>query len=206
VMLDDPREAAFRLRWEADQDQRAATHLIAQATDLQRNAELLRRQAETEMRAAALTQPAEIPLKIVRRYSLLAAGAGLLPGGLINFSGVLAVQVLMVSRIAKAFGLSLEGTRVRAAVSALLGSATHVNASRTIGVLAGTSVPVVGTLLFNITSPAVAYGLTQAVGRVFVMHFQSGGTLLHFDPHAFREYMLPYRNTRTWRRVWRCRT
>ena len=32
--------------------------------------------------------------------------------------------------------------------------------------------------------------MTQAVGNTFVMHFESGGTLLTFDAEKFRDYFI----------------
>jgi hypothetical protein len=41
-----------------------------------------------------------------------------------------------------------------------------------------------------VVTPVLAYAMTKAVGGVFIMHFESGGTLLTFDPKAFREYFI----------------
>jgi uncharacterized protein (DUF697 family) len=44
---------------------------------------------------------------------------------------------------------------------------------------------VVGAL---IAGPAIAAGSTYAVGKVFVHHFEAGGTLLNFNPDKMRAY------------------
>ena len=36
--------------------------------------------------------------------------------------------------------------------------------------------------------PALAGASTYAVGKVFVQHFESGGTFLNFDPEDVRDY------------------
>ncbi len=47
-----------------------------------------------------------------------------------------------------------------------------------------------GTVLGFILAPAIAYAMTKAVGKVFIMHFESGGTLLTFDPSQFRDHFI----------------
>jgi hypothetical protein len=36
--------------------------------------------------------------------------------------------------------------------------------------------------------PGVAGAATYAVGKVFIQHFESGGTLLNFNPDSVRDY------------------
>ena len=50
------------------------------------------------------------------------------------------------------------------------------------------SLPLVGTLLGTVVSSFVASQTTRALGRVYVMHFEAGGTLLDFSPEKMRAY------------------
>ncbi|HXJ39337.1 MAG TPA: hypothetical protein VNH18_08650 [Bryobacteraceae bacterium] len=148
---------------------------------------------EAELAAMA---PEDRAVAILGLYSKVAAVAGLVPGGLLNFAAILAVQVIMVWRIADTFGHRENKNRIRGVILALLGSAvpTSLGAGVMIGIrsLAVRSVPtlVAGTLAGFVVTPVFAYAMTKAVGSVFVMHFQSGGTLLTFDPDAFRKYFV----------------
>ena len=130
-------------------------------------------------------------LKTVERYSKIAAGVGLLPTFVLNFAAVLAVQITMVSKIAKIFHVSNDKERIRRSILTLLGSVLTSSVGHGIG-LAAASIPAVlaGTVLSFVLAPALAYSLTSALGRVFVMHFQSGGTLLTFDPGLVRAHFL----------------
>ena len=49
---------------------------------------------------------------------------------------------------------------------------------------------IAGSVLYFLVTPVLAYALTMAVGNTFIMHFESGGTLLNFDPKGFQEYFL----------------
>jgi uncharacterized protein (DUF697 family) len=133
----------------------------------------------------------EEALKTVERYSKIAAGVGLLPTFVLNFAAVLAVQIMMVSKIAKIFHVSNDKERIRRSILTLLGSVLTSSVGHGIG-LAVASIPVVlaSTVLSFVVAPALAYSLTSALGHVFVMHFQSGGTLLTFDPKLVRAHFI----------------
>jgi uncharacterized protein (DUF697 family) len=133
----------------------------------------------------------EEALKTVERYSKIAAGVGLLPTFVLNFAAVLAVQIMMVSKIAKMFHVSNDKERIRRSILTLIGSVLTSSVGHGIG-LAAASIPAVlaGTVLSFVVAPALAYSLTSALGRVFVMHFQSGGTLLTFDPKLVRAHFM----------------
>ena len=49
-------------------------------------------------------------------------------------------------------------------------------------------IPLVGSLSGMLALPIVAGASTYALGKVFVVHFETGGTLLDFDPEKTREY------------------
>jgi uncharacterized protein (DUF697 family) len=51
------------------------------------------------------------------------------------------------------------------------------------------AIPVVGTALATIVTPTLSAGLTYAIGRVFIQHFESGGNLLDFNPPDYREFL-----------------
>jgi len=49
--------------------------------------------------------------------------------------------------------------------------------------------PGVGTLIGAVTMPAFSAGATYAIGKLFIQHFASGGTLLDFNPPDYREFI-----------------
>ncbi len=146
--------------------------------------------------ALAAMEPEDRAVAIVGLYSKIAVVAGLMPGGLLNYAAILAVQVTMVWRIANTFGKGESKARIRGVILAMLGSAvpTAVGGTTMLGTRAAlihsTSAFLASTLAAFVVTPVFAYAMTKAVGSVFVMHFESGGTLLDFDPKAFREYFI----------------
>jgi uncharacterized protein (DUF697 family) len=130
-------------------------------------------------------------MRIVSLYSKIAAAVGLLPGGLLNFAGILAVQVTMVWKIANKFGHTEGKDRIRGSVLSLIGSALPTGIGHGAGVaLVAIPAVIAGTVVYFLVTPILAYAMTQAVGNAFIMHFESGGTLLTFDARAFGEYFL----------------
>jgi len=130
-------------------------------------------------------------MRIVSLYSKIAAGVGLLPGGLLNFAGILAVQVTMVWKIANKFGHTEGKDRIRGSVLSLIGSALPTGIGHGAGVaLVAIPAVIAGTVVYFLVTPILAYAMTQAVGNAYIMHFESGGTLLTFDARAFGEYFL----------------
>ena len=49
-------------------------------------------------------------------------------------------------------------------------------------------VPIIGALS-SLVMPTLSAGATYAIGKVFVEHFDSGGTLLDFNPPDYREFI-----------------
>jgi hypothetical protein len=49
-------------------------------------------------------------------------------------------------------------------------------------------VPVLGSTLGVVSVPVFAATFTSALGKIFQMHLETGGTLLDFDPRAVRTH------------------
>lgn len=146
---------------------------------------------EEPVKETAELSPVDSAIKIINLYSKIAAVVGLLPGGLLNFAAILVVQVAMVWRIAKEFGHNESKERVRGSILSLFGSILPTGIGHGAGLAIATIPAVVaGTLVYFLVTPVLAYALTRAVGNVFVMHFESGGTLLTFDPKLFGVHFL----------------
>jgi hypothetical protein len=51
------------------------------------------------------------------------------------------------------------------------------------------SLPGIGTVIGALTMPVVSAGATWVIGKLFIQHFASGGTLLDFNPSDYREFI-----------------
>ena len=130
-------------------------------------------------------------LKVVRRLSYWSAGVGLIPIPALDLTAIVAIQAKMIGDIAKVYNVPFNVIRAKAIVSALIGGTLPVGAGIGISGLLGSSskaVPGIGTIIGTLTVPAAALATTKTLGKLFIEHFETGGTLLNFDADKMREY------------------
>ncbi|KYO54419.1 MAG: DUF697 domain-containing protein [Tistrella sp.] len=128
---------------------------------------------------------------LVKRCALWGAGAGLLPFPLLDVALVTGVQVKMIYELSKLYDVPFSENRAKAIIGSLAN--TVVPGTAAAGLVGGVAslvkaVPVVGTVIGLAVSPTVSYAVTYAIGRVFIQHFETGGTLLNFNPDQLREH------------------
>lgn len=118
--------------------------------------------------------------QIVATYSAVGAGVGIVPVAVIDIAGLGAVQLVMLSKLADAYGVKYSGNLGRTILSAILGSLipTSLKVS-TIGLIR--SVPLFGPLLGLVTMPAYCWSVTYAIGTVFTELFERDGDLENLD-------------------------
>ena len=124
----------------------------------------------------------------VSRYVKWAAGLALIPLPLVDLAAITAVQVKMLSELADIYGVKFSDEIARSMITAVAGG---VGAGWVAAGAASTLVkmlPGVGTLAGIASLPAAAGVATYAIGKVFIAHFASGGTLLDGDIDRMREH------------------
>jgi uncharacterized protein (DUF697 family) len=114
--------------------------------------------------------------------------AGLLPVPIVDLAAVGAVQIEMLRRISKLYGVPFSKNRGRALIAGLAG--TMIPATTGIGMSSFIKgVPLIGTAVGAVAAPALSVAATYAIGMVFIQHFATGGTLLDFSPPDYREFI-----------------
>jgi uncharacterized protein (DUF697 family) len=126
--------------------------------------------------------------KLVEKFSLYSGVAGLLPVPFVDLAAIAGLQLQMLRRISQLYDIPFSKNRGKAVVASFAG--TMIPASTGLGVASIVkSVPVAGTAIGALTTPAVAVGATYVIGMAFVEHFERGGTLLDFEPPDYHEYI-----------------
>jgi uncharacterized protein (DUF697 family) len=127
-------------------------------------------------------------LKTVRTYMWWSMGAGLIPVPFADLAAVTGVQLKMLNEISKLYGIAFQENRGKAVVGSLIGSI--VPGTLAFGALGSAlkAVPVIGTFAGAPAMVLFCGASTWALGKVFIQHFESGGTFLDFDPDEVREY------------------
>jgi uncharacterized protein (DUF697 family) len=125
---------------------------------------------------------------IVKANVFWAMGAGLVPVPFLDLAGIAGVQLKMLNELSSLYGIKFSEHRVKSILASLIGSiGTNAIATGAIGSLIK-MIPIVGTTTGIVTIPIVAGASTYAVGKVFIMHFESGGTFLDFDANKMKSH------------------
>jgi uncharacterized protein (DUF697 family) len=127
--------------------------------------------------------------KIVRNHVVGSMGVGLIPIPLVDIVALTGVQLNMLRKLAKAYGIPFSKDKGKNVLASLLGAGMSVPIGTTLSSLVK-AVPVVGQATGALTMPVTAGAVTYAIAKVFTQHFASGGTFLNFDPEAVKEYYM----------------
>ena len=131
---------------------------------------------------------AELASKLVDRFATWSGVAGLLPIPVVDLVAVGGLQVQMLRRLSQIYNVPFSENRGKAVLSSLVGAmvptASGLGAADVLK-----AIPILGTVISAFVTPALAAGATYAIGRVFIQHFASGGTLLDFNPPDYREFL-----------------
>jgi uncharacterized protein (DUF697 family) len=135
------------------------------------------------------TEPREeVASKLVDRFAIWSGVAGLIPLPVVDLLAVGGLQVQMLRRLSQIYDVEFSANRGKALVAALAG--TMIPATSGMGAASALkTVPIVNLLAAGFVMPVLSAGATFAIGKAFIQHFESGGTLLDFNPPDYREFV-----------------
>jgi uncharacterized protein (DUF697 family) len=169
-MVQSTTETGVKPKMEAKRDSESET-ITAPATDAERD---------------------EMAANLVSRFSKWAAAAGVIPLPIVDMVAVGGIQLQMLRKLADIYDVPFSENRGKSLIASLAGSIVPVGAGAVAasGLLSALkAVPPLGMTLAAVTMPAISGGATYAIGKVFIQHFASGGTLLDFNPGDYREFI-----------------
>lgn len=141
-----------------------------------------------EAASPSFKEPAEAELdKIINQHVLGAAGIGLIPMPLVDLVALTGVQLNMLRLLAKAYGQKFSQDAGKNVIGSLVGGGFSVSISGLLSSLLK-AIPLIGQTTGALAAPIAAGATTYAIGKVFVMHFASGGTFLNFDPERVKDH------------------
>ena len=124
---------------------------------------------------------------IVKKHVIVTMGASLVPIPLFDLVALTSVQLKMLYSLTKLYQIPFSKNLGKSSIVSLLGGVMPTSAAMTLASLAKV-VPGLGTATGMISVSVLGGATTYAIGSVFMQHFESGGTLLDFDPKKMREY------------------
>ncbi len=121
---------------------------------------------------------------IIRNHVVWSMGAGLIPVLIADIFAVSALQLDMIRQLSRVYDIDFQETQGKAIVTALTSTTlARIGAGSVIKLIPG-----VGSLVGGATVSVFAGASTYALGEVFKKHFESGGTILDFDPDRLRKH------------------
>lgn len=114
--------------------------------------------------------------EIIQNHTLWAMGAGAVPLPVLDVAAVTMVQLDMLKQLSRVYGVDYNESFGKNLISAIAGSTlARIGASLIKGI------PGIGSILGGVSMVILSGASTYAMGRVFVNHFEGGGSLFDFD-------------------------
>jgi len=121
---------------------------------------------------------------IVSQHGNWAMAGGLLPIPLVDATVIIGVQLSMLKKLSTLYNIPFHRNRAKAIIMSLVGGFLPYMTGAGLAGLLGRVIPVLGWGVGIATVSVLAKATTHATGVVFIQHYESGGTLLNFDPVA----------------------
>lgn len=126
--------------------------------------------------------------RIVEKYSAFASGSVLLPIPGIDIVYITGIQLKMLSELSKLYKIEFKRDRGKAIVTSLISGIFANRFMFSAAPFMVRYIPVVGFLMAPLSIVLFSSAVTYSVGKVFIQHFESGGTFLNFKPDEVRTF------------------
>lgn len=124
---------------------------------------------------------------LVSSYVPWSVGAGVIPFFGLDTLALIGIQIRMLSKLSDFYEVPFKENSAKSIVASLLGGVVSTNLGASAGSLLKI-IPIIGPIASFAATPALFSAATYAIGRVFITHFEAGGTFLDFDPKETRAY------------------
>ena len=119
--------------------------------------------------------------KILEDYVIYTGGLGFIPIPVVDTLAIAGVQLAMLRELAQLYEIDFAPQLTKSIIGVWLSSVGTT--------LSGFKFfPGLGMAVGMIKTSAIGAAYTFALGKVFIQHFDQGGTMLDFDPIASRKY------------------
>lgn len=126
--------------------------------------------------------------KIVRKFVLLSIGAGAIPFPIFDIAASVVLQLKLIQELSDLYGVDYREDLARNAIGTCITTSAGLMIGSRIGSSLAKFFPGAGTK-FGIVRTATFFGVsTHISGKILIMHFEAGGSLLNLDPVAMRAH------------------
>ena len=145
----------------------------------------------TESEATESVDPAEGRTerleKLAKNHILASMGVGLIPFPLVDMVALFGIQLDLIKKLSAEYNVPFKQDCAKSIISALVGGFLPASLGRVVASLLK-FIPIIGQTTGAVTMPVVSGAATYAIHKVFVQHFESGGTFLDLDPDKVKAY------------------
>lgn len=123
----------------------------------------------------------------VRNHALIAAGLGLLPMPVVDMLALTGAQLNLLRELGNLYDTEFKEDIVKKLTASLINGYAPLQFAAPLA-SALKAIPLIGQTAGSLSMSVLGGGITYAIGKVFVQHFESGGTFLDFNPASVRAY------------------
>ncbi len=125
---------------------------------------------------------------VVKNYMMWTGAAGIIPVPIVDFAAISAIQLNMLNKIGEIYGYKFSANWGKEVIGSMVGGYLSTTIGNGIGLRIVKAIPIIGGIASSLVVPGLAAGSTWALGQIFITHFESGGTVLDFDPKKYKDH------------------
>ncbi len=125
---------------------------------------------------------------VVRKNMYWAMGLGVIPIPLVDLVSIAGFQAKAIKELSDLYEIPFKQHAVKNIVATLFSGLGAPVCGQFLAFSFIRAIPIIGPLTGLVATPLMAGAFTYATGKVFIQHFESGGTFLNLDPVAVRAY------------------
>ncbi|MBF0542096.1 MAG: DUF697 domain-containing protein [Nitrospirae bacterium] len=127
--------------------------------------------------------------KIVKKSVFVAVGIGFIPVPIVDVFALTSLQLFTIKKLSMHYNIEFSKDRGKSIIASLISSIVPVSLSETV-FSALKFIPIIGYPTSLLALPALGGASTYAIGKVFIQHFEAGGTFLDLDPNKMKDYFI----------------
>jgi uncharacterized protein (DUF697 family) len=143
-------------------------------------------EAETEGVNAAEGREKRLE-KLSKNHVLASMGVGLIPLPLVDMVALVGIQLDMIRKLAAEYNIPFRQDMGKSIITSLMGGFLPMTLGCGIASMIK-FIPLIGQTTGAVAMPVMTGASTYAIYKVFVQHFESGGTFLDLDPAKVKSY------------------
>jgi len=142
---------------------------------------------QQEEQTGANTARIEKAAELLASASRWSVAASLVPVPYVDLAALASVQTNLVVSLCSLYDQKVSKEAVSGVVSVLLGTLVPAQATQAVTGSLAKFVPGFGSLIGAVSMATFGSAATYAIGKVFVRHFENGGTLASFSAASIKE-------------------